>query len=113
MDEYIKKSKIIDLLTEQRQFYENERKASGDYDEINMLCGSDNALVAIEDAISDIETEDVAPVAHAKFVYKLDGTVCSKCGKKPMMQTDNEGYFLMNPKYCPHCGARFDLKTFE
>ena len=62
--------------------------------------------------IDQMKPADVAPVVHAKFVYGPSGVVCSECRKKPMMQTDNEGYFLINPKYCPHCGARFDLKTF-
>lgn len=49
-------------------------------------------------------------VSHGKFVYEPGGVVCSECGKKPMMRTDNEGYFLVWPKYCPHCGAKMDLE---
>lgn len=58
--------------------------------------------------IDKAETIDAVPAVRAKFVIGKAGYVCSNCSKKPMMQTDNEGYYLMWPKYCPHCGARMD-----
>ena len=110
MEEYIKKGKILDLITEQRKFYDEEKKKETDAIALYMLCGSDNALVGIEDGVNDIEPDDVAPVSHAKFMMASRGYVCSKCLYEPMMKTDNEGYYLKWPKYCPHCGAKMDLE---
>lgn len=48
--------------------------------------------------------EDVAPIVYAKWIF-YDGTnngTCSNCGYRM-------GVGLL-VRYCPHCGARTDLK---
>ena len=61
---------------------------------------------AIED-LADIHAAKVAPVRHGYWVKeKLDVLIhwrCSAC---------KECYFLEEPnaEYCPHCGAKMDLK---
>ena len=57
--------------------------------------------------VDEIPTADVAPVRHGQWVKeKRDVLIhwhCSAC---------KECYFLEEPnaEYCPHCGAKMDLK---
>ena len=59
------------------------------------------------DALQTIPTADVAPVRHGYWVKeKRDVLIhwhCSAC---------KECYYLdmPNAEYCPHCGAKMDLK---
>lgn len=47
-----------------------------------------------------IPAEDVAPVAHGRWVHHDDGVVtCSECGNAE----SSESY------YCRYCGAKMDL----
>lgn len=59
MREYVDKIKVLDLIAEQRKSYDDDRRLATDLAELDMLCGADNALVAMEDAISDLELADV------------------------------------------------------
>ena len=92
MEEYISRNKLIKFIRENKHRLGITVANSCNFREIANM----------------IDAEDVAPVVHAKFLYEPGGVVCSECGKKPMIQGDEDGYFLFNPKYCPHCGARMD-----
>lgn len=67
------------------------------------LTGYISALSAVEGAIAEQPTADVAPVRHGQWVKEKKDVLihwhCSAC---------RECYFLEEPnaKYCPHCGAR-------
>lgn len=78
--------------------------------QVNLVCKHPEPCGKLISAFLCEEQEDVAPVIHAKFLYEPGGVVCSECGKKPMIQGDEDGYFLFNPKYCPHCGSKMDLE---
>ena len=52
--------------------------------------------------IEEIQTADVAPVRHGRWVpCDNGGYYCSCC--------DHRVAFLVNNRYCPNCGSRMDL----
>lgn len=60
--------------------------------------------------ISAMKSADVAFVTHGKWAKPVPGdgeNYCSIC-KKPQPWFYGYGYYL--PDYCPHCGAKMDLK---
>ena len=120
MPEYIDKSVVLDQISKQKLFYEEQRKQSGDCLEEMNCVGAENGLTGLEDVISDIPSADIAPVVHAKWencdwvepYYHGCGTIripnagmkCTNCVhvfKKDLLWKDN---------YCPNCGAKMDFK---
>ena len=60
--------------------------------------------IEAENVLSDLETVDVAPVRHGRWIPLEDSAyefLCSNC--KEYMADDN-------PNYCPNCGAKMDLE---
>ena len=68
MPEYIDKSVVLDQISKQKLFYDEERKQSGDCLEEMNYVGAENGLTALEDVISDIPAADVAPVVYGKWI---------------------------------------------
>lgn len=70
--------------------------------------------------INDVPTVDAVPVVHGRWIdsyivkklqYDKYPTVkCSKCGCY-FCDVINNHHFMYH--YCPHCGARMDLKEVE
>ena len=58
-----------------------------------------------ENIVLALPAADVAPVVHARWEMRpIDGkekSCCTHCG------SPNKQY---SPPYCPHCGAKMDLK---
>lgn len=54
-------------------------------------------------------TADVAEVKHGKFIKRTPCSEpeCDQCGKCPKL------VFGMLPNYCPHCGAKMDVKAWK
>lgn len=118
MPEYIDKSVVLDQISKQKLFYDEERKQSGDCLEEMNYVGAENGLTALEDVISDIPAADVAPVVHGRWkgwitpaFYGLDDFGdpiyrdaifyrCSICGRKSAIKEN----------FCPNCGAKLDLE---
>lgn len=56
----------------------------------------------------DVQTADVEPVVHGKWVYGEDVDIeCSVCGRDALTEGD---YRQVRSNYCPHCGAKMDLE---
>lgn len=52
---------------------------------------------------------EAEPVRHGRWVYGEDVDIqCSECGKDAM--SDWMKYTQVYSNYCPHCGAKMDLK---
>ena len=91
MTEYIKREYAVDAVAD---VYYNTP-------DINLSCEK------FEAAILKIQSADVAPVVHGRWIYKGDSDnmwVCSRCGRS--VNADPEGIDL----YCYHCGAKMDEK---
>lgn len=54
MSDYINRQAVWELISELKNFYENEGKESEDFYSKMMCIGSLNALTAMEDGLSDI-----------------------------------------------------------
>ena len=93
MTEYIKREYAVDAVAD---VYYNTP-------DINLSCEK------FEEAILKIQTADVAPVVHGRWISKnphgYEWTfVCSNCGYV-------DGYpFNDRSNYCPNCGAKMDEK---
>lgn len=121
MPEYIDKSVVLDQISKQKLFYEEERKQSGDCLEEMNCVGAENGLTALEDIISDIPAADVAPVVHGKWLNFYGDFTCAECSKcgaiydvvdvKPSGEIFGE--FEKEYKFCPNCGAKVDLEEDE
>ena len=102
MPEYIDKSVVLDQISKQKLFYEEERKQSGDcLEEMNCVG---------EDVISDIPAADVAPVVHGEWM-RYSRTLwhyCSVCLEDALMSKSTGTEVLSS--FCPHCGAKIDLE---
>lgn len=104
MAEYIELEKAIEAFT----FADADVcQEYGDYE-----CEFGFSREAIKDVLKSVETEDVAPVVHGKWILKetvhigLKEYMCSEC-------TDDEYwekyYCRGNEKFCPNCGAKMNL----
>jgi hypothetical protein len=66
-------------------------------------------------AIDECETVDAAPVKHGRWVENKYGYItCSNCNNFPL-ETMTGSLITMHyepyeSEYCPHCGAKMDLK---
>lgn len=100
MAEYIDREALCKIL-------ENWRDAHADVDD-EQGCG------LLENVICEVDAQtaaDVAPVVHAHWVVRFDGTYnrrrcyCSHCGKH-----NGVGGIAQNQEkpYCPNCGAKMD-----
>lgn len=66
--------------------------------------GKEPKMYAVEQEIKSLlQSADVAPVVHAKWIICSDGyyPYCSNCRKEPKGGMSN---------YCPYCGAKMDLE---
>lgn len=101
MPEYIDKSVVLDQISKQKLFYEEERKQSGDCLEEMNYVGAENGLTALEDVISDIPAADVAPLVHGKWVLDAKNhAYCSQCLYGRNIETQ------IGWNYCPNCGSK-------
>lgn len=109
MPSYIKRETAIALFT-----YEH-----GEYIPETLDDGSPNVL-AIKDVkavLRGAPSADVAPVVHGRWaIVEYEFFTCSVCGKsyyngaESTAQAEsylNSGHVF---PYCPHCGAKMDLK---
>ena len=87
MAEYISRDKLL-----------SERMKSKYYH----LSNGDTAIPIID--IEHAQTEDVAPVVHAKWI-DTECETCSVCGY--VIEGDHELDF----NYCPNCGAKMDKEV--
>ena len=75
------------------------------------LTGYISALSAVEGAIAEQPTADVAPVRHGRWVSEYDcGYItphCSECGETALTKEETS-YDYVYSSYCPRCGAKMD-----
>ena len=99
IDEYISKSAVLDTLDRANLMWYFETE--GDYQEL------------LKD-IKRIPVADVQPLKHGQWVCEFYNDVfdvyqadCSVCKRESTNKYDkvSESY-----EYCPHCGAKMDLK---
>ena len=101
MDEYIEKHKVVNLLIELKNEFQQLKPFKGfEHAMYRKLCETGIA-------IGKLPAADVARVRHAEWVVCGDGDnvpwMCSHCGK-----TTAHKYKVIYGKYCPHCGAIMD-----
>ena len=76
--------------------------------EIMPEMGVDELADEIYDIALNVEAKDVVPVVHGRWVYGEDVDIqCSVCGADALTEGD---YMQIKSNYCPHCGARMDVK---
>ena len=101
MSEYIEKRKVVNLLIELENEFQQFKPFKGfEHAMYRKLC---ETKIAIE----KLPAADVAPVVHAEWIVCGDGDnvpwMCSHCGK-----TTDHKYKVIYGKYCPHCWAKMD-----
>ena len=107
MAEYIERQKAIDL------FFPVDPENDGS-DGTTLVCQSLNYSSAdIESKLSDMPTEDVAPVRHGRWEFlgpnRLAGDC--KCGTCSVCKVRCK--YIVNQYICPSCGAKMDLEVPE
>lgn len=107
MSDYIKKSKAIQVLKDYAKQAIDKRVVSFDIvDDTLKMC----------DLIEKAETEDVAPVIHARWIKSCPNIIfdgcyhCSNCKENIDIATGEETPLDRGLNYCPNCGAKMDLK---
>ena len=65
-------------------------------------------LCELVDVFANIQSADVAPVRHGKWVNKGDYAVCTECGERSGTQYDGVEPIPLLTKLCPNCGAKMD-----
>lgn len=65
----------------------------------------------IADEFEKIPSADVAEVRHGMWLWELADNgwanhICSECG----YTKNTDIHVVMDYEYCPHCGARMDIK---
>ena len=105
MDEYLEKSKIINLIEHNDKVYHyaDRDKENIVHDTIQTLCR----------VIIEAEAEAAQHVKHGRWKYYknngiIDTYICTNCQSKVEMAIDVEPSKF---KYCPNCGARMDGDT--
>ena len=92
---------VLDQISKQKLFYDEERKQSGDCLEEMNYVGAENGLTALEDIISDIPAADVVPVVHGEWVLDAKNhAYCSQCLYGRNIETQ------IGWNYCPNCGSK-------
>lgn len=109
MSEYLNKTKIMDILTGLIKTYDKESLDSCDLPTQYALAGARGAIVALMNALSDMETENVAPVVHGKWEYIPYSDIWYGDGEPPEFVCKNcYGRAYNTEDYCPNCGAIMD-----
>lgn len=70
----------------------------------------DANIAAAMNAIDEMPAADVAPVRHGRFrslTFSGDTIICSEC---KIAYNIFETNCVENFNFCPHCGAKMDLK---
>lgn len=90
--EYIEREKAFDLITD----FAGQASTKSAY----------SAFWKSAKAIKKIPTADVVAVKHGEWVKATPCSqeYCNQCGLTPKM------VFGILPNFCPHCGAKMDLK---
>ena len=102
MAEYIKRD---DALRELEQINPVDYGAMWDY-EAHHYVGE--GLRDCKEAIEGIQTADVAPVVHARWVKDEDGEwSCTNC-REAVAICDSGRERTYRKPYCPNCGAKMD-----
>ena len=65
-----------------------------------------------QNRVRELPTADVQPITHGKWIYvgsvrSWDEIKCSACNSA--FSTEDRD-LILNWDFCPHCGARMDLK---
>lgn len=103
MTEYIEKSAILSKCEEMWNNADETTQTGVD---------TINTLDRITDYIESLPAADVQPVKHGKWIYvgsvrSWDEIKCSACNSA--FSTEDRD-LILNWDFCPHCGARMDLK---
>lgn len=80
---------------------------------------NEHFILGIESVLEYVEqlpTADVAPVAHGRWVVKIDAlgreyTVCSACNSNFRIKQDSGRLLRVDLRgfcFCPNCGAKMD-----
>lgn len=62
------------------------------------------------DKTKNTPTEDVAPIMHGVWVYD-EKEACFECNACGYSALNNYRGLSADSDYCPHCGAKMDLKA--
>lgn len=108
MDEFIRKNDVYNLKNAFDSLVKKEIKCDN-IENIIFAKAMETAFNMIEQAVREVPAADVVEVIHAKWEhthtsesYFNECWRCSACGFE-----DTEGFVF---EFCPHCGAKMDLK---
>ena len=105
MNDYISRQSVWELISELKNFYEQEGNEEENFLSKMSCVGSLNALTAMEDGLSDIPAADVRPVVYGKWVKIYEDG-------EPAIEQHQIGVFTES-EFCPHCGADMRGKANE
>lgn len=105
MDEYLSKQKVLDYL--KGYLY---ALGTGGSDDLLFNRGQRSALINVIQDISAVKAEDVQPMKHGQWseIYHDSenySASCTYCQDPTVRRVWFRPY-----DFCPHCGARMDLK---
>ncbi|RKJ75621.1 hypothetical protein D7X33_16510 [Butyricicoccus sp. 1XD8-22] len=58
--------------------------------------------------VKNLPAADVAPIVHGK--WKNGNSICPICGMDKFSGLDADIWADWQPKFCPNCGAKMDIK---
>jgi len=74
----------------------------------------EGSFITFQSDIDRIPTADVQPVVHGKWLIdEGDDVYCSNCLEEALIDSvsyDNKPNDYEKSLFCPHCGAKMDLK---
>lgn len=94
MDEYIKRSEVLDMAY-----------WHGDHFTVDRFSPDGSDAVDVAD-IKDIPAADVVLVKHGR--WEDGNAICPVCGKDKFKDLDADIWCDWKPAYCPNCGAKMD-----
>ena len=95
MAEYIEKEMALKLLTDSMDAY-------------GTFSVERSIYMTARQKIKNIPAVDVAPVVHGK--WENGNAICPCCGEDKFKNLDADIWADWQPKYCPNCGAKMDLR---
>ena len=116
----INRNEVLDFLEENFGFWEYIRLIKDNYevDEATALSLADEVKDAIKNVIESMETIEKREQAtlHVREYYDDWGDYqrpyylyhCNSCFESVKQEYSNEDF-----KFCPHCGAQYDIKIVE
>jgi len=103
-EEYIRKQDAVDNVAFGITIASAFNRETGE--RIDLFANENEELQKAIERIKGLQSADVVPVVHSRWIKTADGAECEKCGREAVYQIIDD-HWQYEP-FCPHCGAKMD-----